>query len=118
MIPNFPRTDPAGNVTKYAYDTENNLLSITDANTHTTNFAYDAFGRVTKTTFPSGYIETYGYDADNNLTSKTDRKNQTIQYVYDALNRQTQKTYPDSTTAAYTYDLLGKILQVNDPTGT
>jgi len=92
-------------------------LSITDANSHITDFTYDAFGRVTKTTFPSNYFETYAYDADNNLTSKTDRKGQTIQYVYDALNRLTQKTYPDSTSVEYTYDLVGKVLSVNDPTG-
>jgi len=41
-----------------------------------------------------------------------------LRHVYDALNRLTQKTYPDSTTVDYTYDLVGKILQVNDPTGT
>jgi RHS repeat-associated protein len=111
-------TDPAGNITQYSYDTEGNLLSITDANSHTTNFAYDAFGRVTQTIFPSNYAESYGYDADNNLTSKKDRNGNTIQYVYDALNRLTEKSYPDSTTAEYTYDLVGKILQVNDPTGT
>jgi len=111
-------TDAASNVTQYAYDTENNLLSITDANGHETSFAYDAYGRVTQTTFPSSQSETYAYDADNNLTSKTDRKGQTIQYVYDALNRLTQKNYPDSTDVEYTYDLVGKISQVNDPTGT
>ncbi len=48
------------------------MTSIQDANNHTTSFTYDAFGRVTKTTFPSGYIETYGYDAVGNLTGKTD----------------------------------------------
>ena len=111
-------TDPAGNVTQYGYDTENNLTSITDANNHTTNFQYDAYGRVTQTTFPSNYFETYQYDADNNLTSKTDRNGRTIQYVYDAINRLTEKDYPDSTSAEYIYDLVGKILQVNDPTGT
>ncbi|HTS07534.1 MAG TPA: IPT/TIG domain-containing protein [Candidatus Eisenbacteria bacterium] len=111
-------TDAASNVTQYAYDTENNLTSITDANSHETSFAYDAYGRVTQTTFPSNLSETYQYDANSNLTSKTDRKGQTIQYVYDALNRLTQKSYPDSTSVEYTYDLVGKILQVNDPTGT
>jgi RHS repeat-associated protein len=110
-------TDAANNVTQYAYDTENNLTSITDANNHATTFNYDAFGRVTQTTFPSNQLETYAYDADNNLTSKTDRKDQTIQYFYDALNRLTQKSYPDGTSVDYTYDLVGKILQVNDPTG-
>jgi RHS repeat-associated protein len=34
------------------------------------------------------------------------------------LNRLTQKTYPDSTSVEYVYDLVGKVLQVNDPTGT
>src|SRR5438105_4959487 len=33
----------------------------------TTSFAYDAFGRVTQTTFPSGAVETYSYDAVGNL---------------------------------------------------
>jgi RHS repeat-associated protein len=106
------------NVTTYAYDTENNLTSITDANNHQTIFAYDAYGRVQQTNFPSSQIETYGYDADNNLISKTDRNNHTIQYVYDVLNRLTRKIYPDSTEADYVYDLVGKIQQVNDPTGT
>ncbi len=53
------------------YDTEDNLTSITDANSNQTQFTYDAFGRVTKTTFPSTLAETYQYDADNNLTQKT-----------------------------------------------
>ncbi|MGA8367906.1 MAG: hypothetical protein WB716_11375 [Candidatus Acidiferrales bacterium] len=90
---------------------------ITDADGHATTFNYDAFGRVTQTTFPSNQLETYAYDADNNLSSKTDRKDQTIQYFYDALNRLTQKSYPDGSSVDYTYDLVGKILQVNDPTG-
>jgi len=113
-------TDAAtpGNVTTYGYDTEDNLTSIKDANNNTTSFSYDAFGRVTKTTFPSGYIEQYGYDADNNLTSKTDRKNQLITYTYDQLNRLTQKAYPDSTAVNYTYDLDSRSTQVSDPTGT
>ena len=43
---------------------------------------------------------------------------QTITYLYDALNRLTSKTYPDTTAVDYVYDLVGKIQQVNDPTGT
>jgi RHS repeat-associated protein len=106
------------NVTTYVYDTENNLTSISDANQNQTVFNYDEFGRVKQTNFPSSQIETYRYDANNNLISKTDRKNQTIQYIYDVLNRLTRKIYPDSTEADYVYDLVGKIQQVNDPTGT
>lgn len=80
--------------------------------------AYDAFGRVTQTTFPSGYVENYSYDNVGNLTSKTDRKNQLITYTYDQLNRLTQKAYPDTTTVNYTYDNDSRLTQVSDPTGT
>jgi RHS repeat-associated protein len=106
------------NVTNYVYDTENNLTSITDANHNQTVFDYDEFGRVKQTNFPSSQIETFRYDANNNLISKTDRKNQTIQYVYDVLNRLTRKIYQDSSEADYVYDLVGKVQNVNDPTGT
>jgi len=111
-------TDAATHTTAYSYDTEDNLVTITDANTHSTFFTPDAFGRVTNANFPNSQSETYGYDANNNLTSKMDRKGQTITYVYDDLNRLTSKTYPDTTSVAYIYDLVGKVMQVNDPTGT
>jgi len=105
-------------VTIYAYDDENNLKSITDGNTHTTNFLYDNLGRVKETDFPSGHAESYIYDDIGNLTSKTDRNGNTITYVYDALNRLTHKGPPDSTGVDYVYDLVGKIKQATDPTGT
>jgi RHS repeat-associated protein len=105
-------------VASSVYNAKSNLLNIQDANTHTTSFTYDAFGRVTRTTFPSGYIETYGYDANNNLTGKTDRKNQLITYTYDQLNRLMQKAYPNTTAVNYTYDNDSRLTQVSDPTGT
>ena len=111
-------TDAASNVTTYGYDTENNLVSIKDANNHTTGFAYDSFGRVTQTNFPVGSAESYGYDAVGNLTSKTDRKSQTLSYTYDQGNRLTQKAYPDSSAVTYSYDLASRLTQVSDPTGT
>src|SRR5262249_50622540 len=43
---------------------------------------------------------------------------QTIGYVYDALDRLTRKNLPDSAGVDYIYDLVGKIQQVNDPSGT
>ena len=105
-------------MTTYAYDTENDLLSVTDAAGHITSFTYDELRRLTQTSFPSGLAESFIYDAVGNLTSKTDRKGQTINYVYDALNRLTHKGYPDASGVDYVYDLVGKIKQVTDPTGT
>ena len=45
-------TGAASNVTIYGYDTENNMVDITDAMSHNTQFTYDAMGRVTQVTFP------------------------------------------------------------------
>lgn len=105
-------------MTQYAYDDENNLTSITDANNHTTSFQYDQYGRVKETDFPSGHAESYIYDAIGDLITKTDRNGNAITYVYDALKRLTHKGYPDSTGVDYIYDLVGKIKSVTDPTGT
>jgi YD repeat-containing protein len=52
---------------RYDYDTENDLISITDANLHTTWFEYDEFGRVKQTNFPSSQSDYYYYDADNKI---------------------------------------------------
>ncbi len=109
---------PSAGVTTYAYDSENNLTSITDALGRATSFTYDSYGRVTKATFPSTLEETYTYDAMGNLLSKTDRKGQVINYFYDALNRLSSKSYPDSTSVTYTYDAGSRLTQVADPTGT
>jgi YD repeat-containing protein len=68
-------------VVSLGYDTEDNLTSIQDARGNTTSFNYDAFGRVSKTTFPSTLAEFYFYDAVGNLITKTDRKNQTVTYT-------------------------------------
>ncbi len=37
--------NPLGQTTTYTYDLGGNLLSIADANTHQTGFAYDALNR-------------------------------------------------------------------------
>ena len=57
---------------------------MTGENSHTTSFSYDAFGRITQTSFPSNYYETYAGvypersrgNAVGNLISKTARAKQ------------------------------------------
>jgi YD repeat-containing protein len=41
-------TDAAHHTIQYAYDTEDNLTSITHSNSNQTAFTYDAFGRLTR----------------------------------------------------------------------
>jgi YD repeat-containing protein len=111
-------TDQNNKTTTCTYDDADRLTAVTDPASNTTQFAYNARGWVTQTTFPSTLAESYAHDLVGNLLSKTDRRGNTIQYLYDALYRLTQKTYPDTTNVEYAYDLANKVLQVNDPTGT
>ena len=51
------------------------LASLTDANSHVTNFAYDGFDRLATTTYPDTSTEVLTYDADSNVTSRKTRAN-------------------------------------------
>ncbi len=94
------------------------MTALTDANGHTTNYAYDAQGRLLSEAIPLGHTTSYGYDAVGNLVSKTDANSHTITYTYDALNRLTRTQYPDGTSVAYAYDALGRQVAMTDWHGT
>jgi RHS repeat-associated protein len=100
-----PKVDGSRPTTTYAYDVMSNLTSLTDAESHTTAFGYDAFNRVQSVTYPGPRTETYTYDTAGRLLTKTDRKGAVTTYGYDGLSRLTSKTYSDTTPPfAYRYD--------------
>jgi RHS repeat-associated protein len=132
-------TDPMGRVTAYGYDalsrqtaisnpaisanpllqksfTPDGLLaSLTDANSHSTGFAYDGLDRLTTTTYPLGSTEGFTYDADNNVLTRQTRAGQTVTFTYDTLNRLTTKTPPSpAPVVTYGYDLAGHLTGVSD----
>ena len=80
--------------TTFAYDPNGNLLSVTDAASRQTTYAYNSMDRLTTRTDPLTHAETYQYDANGNLTQVTDRKSQVTTFTYDGLNRRTVTTYP------------------------
>ncbi|MBC7768716.1 MAG: RHS repeat protein, partial [Phycisphaerales bacterium] len=55
----------------YAYDSDGNLTSVTDAMDHVTSYQYDASGNVTKITNANGNVTDRAYDSANNLTLET-----------------------------------------------
>jgi len=98
---------PAG-TTRYAYDAQDNLVAITDANGHTTRFGYDARNLLVEETDPLGNKTTYTHDGNGNVLTKTDPNGQTTNYAYDALNRLIRKSYLGNTDN-YTYDANGNL---------
>ncbi|MEK6925922.1 MAG: toxin TcdB middle/N-terminal domain-containing protein [Nanoarchaeota archaeon] len=54
-------------ITKYTYDSSDNLLSITDSLNNTWNYTYDSLSRKTSMKDPDTGISNYSYDANGNL---------------------------------------------------
>ncbi len=74
-------TDDKGNTWTYAYDTNNNMISVTEVEksdlgnpdeTFVTTNGYDNLDRLIKTTDNVGNLNEYGYDSRNNRTSYSD----------------------------------------------
>ena len=108
--------------TFYAYDTLNNLTTVSQG-VQTRSFSYNSLSRLLSATNPESGTIQYLYDNSGNLTRKTDARSIQTNYAYDALNRVTQRSYTDTTPAVnYTYDNLpnakGKLTKVSSSVST
>lgn len=131
--------DQAGNVTKYGYDSEHNLISIIDPRgIEILKVQYDAEGRmigtvdglgkITEITHDTGnaieYVRdrrgnltTYEYDPDGNIITHTDPLGKISRFTYDANGNQLSKTDPLGNTWTFTYDSKDNKLSETDPLG-
>ncbi|SPF51665.1 YD repeat protein (fragment) [Syntrophobacter sp. SbD1] len=130
-------TDPYGNKTTYAYDSNGNLLSITypdgtaktftydanrnvlsvtDAGGRTTNLTYNAQNRVTAIQDPAGGMTYFTYDANGNLSSSKDPTGALTQIQRDSKGNVTSVTDPLGHTVQYGYDQYNNAISVTDPT--
>ncbi|MFC5491429.1 RHS repeat-associated core domain-containing protein, partial [Dokdonella soli] len=131
-IQNVNGTDPAtqNTTTQYAYDTRDNLRTVTDPDTLPTNYTYDGLNNLTDLSSPDTGHTGYAYDAAGNRTRQTDNRNTTSTTTYDALNRLTAISYPTaSLNVSYAYDQpnsttgcatsypIGRLTQMTDSTG-
>jgi RHS repeat-associated protein len=110
--------------TSYAYDTLNNLTTVTEG-AQTRSFTYDSFSRLTNATNPESGTISYDYDPNGNLAHKTDARSVMTTYSYDYLNRVTDRSYNDSPqTPAVHYDYddkthaKGKLTKVSSSVST
>jgi RHS repeat-associated protein len=134
----------SGNPTVYAYDTNNQLGSITPpsgTSLGVQKYAYDDFGRVKNHTDGGGGVTTYTYDNDDRLlTTAFDDGTATVTNTYDGNgNRLTESSATGTITSTYDqrnrliatvstagggvvvsygYDLAGNTVKVTDEQGT
>jgi YD repeat-containing protein len=114
-------TDPLNHATSYAYDSQGNLTSLTNAAGQTMTLAnYDANGRVGRITDPNGVITDLSYTVRGWLSSKTVTApgvSEVTSYAYDGIGELKQVTLPDGTTVNYTYDEARRLTDITDSLG-
>ncbi|MFZ6723962.1 DUF6531 domain-containing protein [Undibacterium sp. MH2W] len=115
-----PRTDVV-DVTTYAYDTQGNLTSLTNAAGHVTTMTnYDAHGHVGTITDPNGVVTNLTYAPRGWLLSRStsaDGVTETTTYTYDGVGQMTQVTLPDNSQVHYTYDDAHRLVRITDNVG-
>ncbi|WP_247648747.1 LamG-like jellyroll fold domain-containing protein [Saccharomonospora xinjiangensis] len=132
-------TDPAGNVTRYAYTSAGDLARVTDPAGMVTEYAHDGLGRVISETVNSAALPegsattTYRYDGVSRLVEQTDPAATNAVTGVEHQQRTTNVYNPDGTlasttvsdvaghdaarTTSYTYDQHGRVHTVTDPEG-
>ena len=107
----------AGQTTSYAYDSNNNAITITDPLSHARNRVFDALNRLTMVTDAAGGVTTTSYDANDRPVSLTDPNAAVTTHVYDGFGELIQAVSPDAGTTVYRYDPDGNLSQRVDGNG-
>ncbi len=104
--------------TSYAYDNENRLRTVTDAESSVWENRYSSAGRRTKRIDGLSREVSFSYDDAGNLSQVTHPNADWETYAYDKNNRRVGLSYNDGRSATFAFDDSGNTTQVVDWTGT
>ena len=134
--------------TSYTYDSNEQLITVTDPLNRSWTYGYDSYGDRTSATSPLGHKTTYGFDADSretstvsargnepganpaqyttsytlnaygNPTTVTDPLGKSTTLAYDANQNLTDETDRDGRHTQITYDAANEPTQVTRPDGS
>jgi YD repeat-containing protein len=92
-------------VTAYAYDVQDHLVAVTDAEGNATAYSYSDRDLLTEEVSPVAGTTSYVYNERGQLTSETDARGVTVLRTVDELDRVTFVDTPDPTLdTTYVYD--------------
>jgi len=106
-------TDPLNQSTNWTRDSFGNPLTVSDFLNNTTTYSYDSLSRMTNLVDGEGKTVSYTYDLNNNVESRTDGTG-TFRYLYDSENKMIKETAPNLSTTGYTYNSSGSLTSVKD----
>ena len=107
-----------GSQSTLEYDTDDNVIKMTDANGHETNYTYDENGNMLSLTDALNHTERYTYElVFNQVTSFTDKNGNTYQFGYDSNGSLTSVSAPLGYSQRNTYDSHGWMLTSTDANG-
>ena len=113
-------------VKQWLYDPAGNLQTLTDENTHATDYGYDPANHLMTVTAPDPDgggpllrpVTSYTYDEVGNLkTRSVAAGTHTTTYMYDSANRLQSVSSPTNQLWTYTYDADGNRVTQIDPNG-
>lgn len=105
----------AGQVTDFGYDTNGNVVSITDGRSNTTSYAFDALNRmIIETDAASSNTTGLPSEDPGQIILPPSPPTNTSLY-YDALDQVFEVNDPSFLSTRYTYNALGDRLQIDSP---
>jgi RHS repeat-associated protein len=111
-------TDANGHATEYAYDKNGNMLSLTDPLGHTERFTYEpTFNQVATYVDKNGNSYSFSYDNGGSLTSISGPLGYSQRNVYDSHGWQLTTTDANGNVTTNTYNKEGTIASTMDAAG-
>jgi YD repeat-containing protein len=105
-------TDADSSVT-YGYDSANRLIQVSYGTGRSLTFTYDAGGRRTQMVDQDGFTTNYQYDAVGRLQALTDGNGANIiTYAYDNIGRLAREDNGNGTYTTYIYDVVGQLSNI------
>ena len=109
---------PNGQAQKtYTYNDNGQVSEVRDAKGNATQYTYNGFMGLARTTFEDGTYTEPGYNWLRQAETLRTRAGQTLEVEYDEWQRVKRKITPENT-ITYTYDIMGRITEVTDNHGT
>ena len=112
------QSTPLGRTTTQEFDAADRLSAVTDAADRTTQYQYDALGRLYREINALGELRSeHLYASNGPEQSVKDANGNIVTYQSDDFDRLTKTIYPDGTFEELTYDAANNITQKRTRTG-